>query len=137
MKSRLILLLLFLSFAVHAQVPGINYYASTGKGHCRVRINTDNRTYEQQVFDCTYNFTTEGTFIKSADTLILKPLKTYYISANTGKKKLMTDSTSTSVLKSKRMTKYLVKNDTLIQLVDFKNAYHPTWELTKQESRKR
>ena len=130
MPSRTFFLLLLLSCSAAAQ--NGYYYSDTGKGHCSIRLGKD-RTYEQQVFDCTYNFTTEGVCMQIADTLILQPSRIFYTSARNGKRKLLTDSTSASVVKSGRMNKYLVRNDTLVQLELFNGRYYPKWQLAKED----
>lgn len=108
------------------------YFASTGKGHCNVKISKDN-SYEQVVTNCTYAFKSTGTYNINSDTLILSASKIFHLSASTGKSILVTDTTAGSFIMYKRFKKYLIRKDTLIQLYPTINTFNRKWTLTKQK----
>lgn len=136
LSLRLTFLFLLITTFLEAQKPVSLYFrGSTGKGHCALTLNQDS-TYEQNISNCMYWFSTEGTYSKVADTITLVP--TVYINRHgDGKKDVVSNTSSTGIL-ANRMNKYFIKTDTsLAQLQSWEGKYKSTWSLVKQPLPKR
>ncbi len=99
-------------------------------GHVVLKVGTDN--YVQKVSDCTYGFTTKGTYKISQDTLTLFPTTIIDDFDKKHRKSLITDTTNETVIQALRMTKYLVRKDSLIQLKQFSQDVTIMWTLYKK-----
>ena len=98
----------------------------------KCKIKFINNSYEQKIADCTLAFTTKGTFKIIGDTLTLFPITIYNDFDKKRTRKPITDTTNHIFLQVKRMRKFLVKTDNLIQLKYFTKDLHSNWTLIKQ-----
>lgn len=101
----------------------------------KCKIKFINNSYEQKIGDCTLAFTTKGTYQIIGDTLTLLAVIIYNDFDKKKMRKSITDTTNHIYLQVKRMRKYLVKTDSLIQLKYFTKDLQSTWTLIKQTSK--
>jgi hypothetical protein len=123
----IIILISFFNF-IYGQKIG-KYYGSNGKGSNTLILNKDN-SYNQLVQDCTYGFFTSGIYNIKNDTIILTAKETFW--QHGSKKRTPFKDTSDYVFKlTARMSKYLIRHDTIVQLKKYNISYIETTTLKK------